>query len=893
MVADSVRLPSQYGIPAFRTPNEGRGVRTKAADSARSPRIPHEVPGFRTGAPDSQQGTLCGDHIRTVGSTSVAWLERETELVRRFVMTRREGRDRGDASRWGLAAAALLLVLVFGVQVLHEAGRDASDGERVVVEPTPPAQTPPPRETPRVVPRPAVTPEPAPTPVVRRPLRTDTSLRVTSTPSDARVVVDNVERGRTPILLEGLSRGRHRVRVELDRFEVLVATVETRPREVTGHDVRLDRSRGMLLVERGPAGARLVLQPRRDADRTYEFTLDGFGALPATEIETGTYDVQAIRPGFDVAATAVRIAAGSREQISLRTTQRSGSFAIDSRPRGARVSVNGREIGTTPIQSAPIAAGSHEIALALNEHEGQSLEMTVRGDELRSLGVIHLTPWPEVSRAGLPPETVVTIDGVPLTRARRLRPGTYAVELTRPGYVTQRRELSSRLGEPFDITGEAWVSVKARLDIGTLPEGVTAKVNGRPVEGVLTYDDAEDVVVVLSLAGHESQEHELLVTPGRTIVLQPREFKKPSGLLTQRRDARSKSSVEEAVGAALAWLSRHQDEGGEWDNDTFDARCQDAQCAGPGDAGYGPGVSALAVLAFQADGHSHRLGAHREAVQNGLLYLRTIQDDEGCFGPRSSRRFLYNHAAGTLAVADAYALTRGKLLEDSTRRAVGFIERAQSPYLGWRYGLADGESDTSSTAWMTTALRAAADAGIEVSPRSFSSALTWIDRMTEPEFGRVGYRERGGPPFREQAVIERFPADRTEPLTAAAVLARLAAGQPRDHDLVEKGAALLVAMPPIWDVDKGTIDFTYWLHGAAAMQRIGSKDSTKWIDAVEKALTENQRGTDDDDARGSWDPVDPWSRALGRVGTTALNALTLQTRRRASAATRDDDTAKR
>jgi hypothetical protein len=46
---------------------------------------------------------------------------------------------------------------------------------------------------------------------------------------------------------------------------------------------------------------------------------------------------------------------------------------------------------------------------------------------------------------------------------------------------------------------------------------------------------------------------------------------------------------------------------------------------------------------------------------------------------------------------------------------------------------------------------------------------------------------------------------------------------------------------------------------------------------MKKALLGSQRTGEADDRRGSWDPVDPWAKDGGRLYSTAINTLTLET----------------
>ncbi len=124
--------------------------------------------------------------------------------------------------------------------------------------------------------------------------------------------------------------------------------------------------------------------------------------------------------------------------------------------------------------------------------------------------------------------------------------------------------------------------------------------------------------------------------------------------------------------------------------------------------------------------------------------------------------------------------------------------------------------------------------------------------------------------------MEAFPADLSEAMTAAGILIRLNAGQSAaESDAIRKGATLLTAKPPVWNVDRGSNDFYYWHLGAMAMSQIGGKSWDMWRSALHAAVTLHQNAGDGGEA-GSWDPVDAWSADGGRVYATATLCLTLE-----------------
>jgi hypothetical protein len=289
-------------------------------------------------------------------------------------------------------------------------------------------------------------------------------------------------------------------------------------------------------------------------------------------------------------------------------------------------------------------------------------------------------------------------------------------------------------------------------------------------------------------------------------------------------------------------------------------------------------VTGLATLSLLEADQTPANGTYKDTVARAIRYLMSAQDSEGCVGPRISQHFMYNHAAATLALVEAFKRTHDESLRTTAQKAVDFCEKARNPYLGWRYGVRDGDNDTSVTGMMMHVLARARGAGLEVDGASFMGGLAWIDKMTDPEFGRVGYQQRGGPPARTMEAMERFPAERSEALTAVALLGRLhARGIDVQRDaFVEKEAALISAKPPRWSPEGGTIDLYYWHWGTEALSRLGGPRWHRWSHALADALLAGQESGKSGDEFGAWPAVDAWSAEGGRVYATALAALTVQ-----------------
>jgi hypothetical protein len=392
--------------------------------------------------------------------------------------------------------------------------------------------------------------------------------------------------------------------------------------------------------------------------------------------------------------------------------------------------------------------------------------------------------------------------------------------------------------------------------------------------------------------------------------------------------------AREAVDRALVWLAARQAPDGSIRAAEFASWCQgearpDARFDGRGDAQYDVGVTALAVNAFLVAGHDGAgAHAHDATVRKALAWLVTTQAEDGLFGPRSlpsgrqvvddgpeyvrrggvvvpmpGRRDVhsgrgaevYNHAVATLALVEAAALTGEARLREHAQRGIHWLEMARNAYYGWGYGIKQGEPNTSVTTWMGTVLACArmvnAHQAWEYAPALFHfdedslrGGTRWIERATDEEDGRVGYRFRGRGPSRPDGQEPSFPTYLSEAPTAAATFLLVSLGRhPTQDPAIRRGAALVAGSPPTWDdpptgegVRLGRIDMIHWHFGTLAMQKVGGTAWRDWEKALLEALLPHQRLDGDVcGVRGSWDPVDPWGAIGGRVYATAINALTL------------------
>jgi hypothetical protein len=309
------------------------------------------------------------------------------------------------------------------------------------------------------------------------------------------------------------------------------------------------------------------------------------------------------------------------------------------------------------------------------------------------------------------------------------------------------------------------------------------------------------------------------------------------------RDNGGNSGSESCVARGLAWLAKQQKPNGSW---VTDGTARD-DIAGTG----------LALLPFLAAGQTHKAdpGVKKEyaqAVERGLKYLISKQRNNGSFHHNS-----YSQAIATIALCEAYGMTRDPNLRNPAQRALKYIEECQHSLGGWRYQPKQ-PGDTSVTGWQLQALKSGKMAKLSVDDGKMKLVGSFLDSVSEDKGATYGYVEK-----------TRRPST-----TAVGLLCRLyLAWGPNNPHLLE-GLEYLKKSPP----SEVKPDFYYLYYATQVFFLALSDDWSKfWNPKVRDLLIKRQVKAGDMQLAGSWDPDDTHTgTAGGRLVCTCLSLLTLE-----------------
>ncbi len=421
--------------------------------------------------------------------------------------------------------------------------------------------------------------------------------------------------------------------------------------------------------------------------------------------------------------------------------------------------------------------------------------------------------------------------------------------------------LQSNLDTSFDIERIEKQNVDAIVSMDNIGQQNTTDTDTTPYapSGVVSNDSTAQ--------GAPGTDGNSMTGPGGANGLMAATFQGRSGSTKTRLlvEGGGTPEGERAVALGLAWLARQQMQDGGWQ---YDAGSKEERVAATG----------MALLPFLAAGETHLKGKkYQRTVNSGLQFLLRNCPLSGATAGRMSGN-MYAHAIGTLALCEAYGMTKDKgLLLAGAQAAINYIVKAQAANGSWGYS-SGSPGDTSIVGWQIQALKAASlSKDIIVPAATMKKAIDFLNLAgAGSRKAMYGYSDNTG-------------AAPGTSLTAVGLLSRYYIdGWGPDNAGMAEGVTGLMKRAPVKPTVPGAVPDMYFYYYATQVVHFFEGDEWKtWNEGPKGADGIRKGGMRDwlislqnkkDGAnQGSFEPEGGIiGRSCGRLGTTAMCILTLE-----------------
>ena len=481
------------------------------------------------------------------------------------------------------------------------------------------------------------------------------------------------------------------------------------------------------------------------------------------------------------------------------------------------------------------------------------------------------------------------VGGGPLERTNTPGLPQGLTETIQPHHVPGTPGVEAR-PQLLDLAGGAGIGEPSRQEVG-LPVQIIAMAG----PGGLSYDPSPEPGIPSRRARPES---EFVHTVSRRFVIQrsggqlaidghlrelPAEaFRRrdPGRRAQAARTYGGTEGTERAVEMGLDFLARHQFPDGRWSLDRLPTDGPGYEDAASGQMQSDSGATGLALLSFLGAGYTHLEDKHRAVVQRGIDFLLRNQKPDGdLFSGGTKYAWYYSHGIATIALCEAYGMTRDPDLREPARNAIEFIIASQHPTQGgWRYRPRT-ETDTSVSGWQLMALKSAQMAGLEVPEEVLEKVGHWLDGAGVRDGSRYVYNPNA-PDSRDK----REGRQPNRAMTAEGLLMRMYLGWDHRTAGMEVGAEYLKAnLPQVGTRERPLRDSYYWYYATQVMFQMQGEHWRAWNDRLHPLLENSQ--TQSGPLAGSWHPTrwnaaepvpDRWGHAGGRLYVTAVHLLMLE-----------------
>ncbi|MEO1236990.1 MAG: prenyltransferase/squalene oxidase repeat-containing protein [Planctomycetota bacterium] len=261
------------------------------------------------------------------------------------------------------------------------------------------------------------------------------------------------------------------------------------------------------------------------------------------------------------------------------------------------------------------------------------------------------------------------------------------------------------------------------------------------------------------------------------------------------------------------------------------------------------GITAIAGLAFLADGHIPGRGRYGEHVRRCQDFILAHATESGLLAADTSHGPMYGHGYAALFLGEVYGMTGDPRVREVLLKAVRLIVDTQNHEGGWRYHPRPFDADISVTITQVMALRSARNAGLSVPKETIDRAITYVRQCQNPADGGFRYMlTAGGSAY---------------PRSAAGVASLQYAGV-YDDDAVTDGLDYLLRASRGLGARGGGHYYYGHYYAAQAMFLAGGAYWAEYFPQIREELLERQQ------ADGSW------SSNHGDSYGTAMSLIVLQ-----------------
>ncbi|MBT5307422.1 MAG: PEGA domain-containing protein, partial [Candidatus Scalindua sp.] len=300
------------------------------------------------------------------------------------------------------------------------------------------------------------------------------TVSITSEPSNAIILINSNEVGKTPFAITDHAPGTHTVELRMDGYETWTKSVDFEQGKKVAIAAELKMKEGSISISSNPSEAFINI----DGKKT------GKTPVTITDLSPGTHLVEVRMDGYEDWSENVDIIGDKENTLTVELLAITASININSNPPEAAIYLDGEKVGTTPDILKSVSIGVHEVGVKLEGFAEWKRILNVKnGKEITLNAALQLNTG-TASIESDPADAITLLDGndvgVTPVSLTGIKIGTYDVELQKEGYVSYKKTIRIKAGKVNSLTAKL-MEMTGSININSKPSNAVVIVNGKKI----------------------------------------------------------------------------------------------------------------------------------------------------------------------------------------------------------------------------------------------------------------------------------------------------------------------------------------------------------------------------------------------------------------------------
>ena len=195
-------------------------------------------------------------------------------------------------------------------------------------------------------------------------------IKITTTPAGAQVRINNHPKTYiTPCETDNITSGNYTLKLILDGHELIQRNVTV----VDGETIELNESFN-------PQYAQVTIKTIPGAKISINGVVKGTTSFSG-KLNYDIYDIEVTKDGYEKASRQIEINSSTSQEITLTPRPIYGMVEISTQPSGARITIDGKDYGTSPNYIDTMLIGPHSVKISLDGYDDIVRNITIAKDQ--------------------------------------------------------------------------------------------------------------------------------------------------------------------------------------------------------------------------------------------------------------------------------------------------------------------------------------------------------------------------------------------------------------------------------------------------------------------------------------------------------------------------------